>query len=155
MNVADIFERRYPNYSNAPLQPQLAWKADIVVLQCGENVVRDTFDPAPFKEALRALLAALQAAGNPQIFVTSQILGSGGALDEIKRQVCAEDPAHRVYVDLSSFHQDPTNFASAEPYYSGVIVGHPGDRGMARIAAALLEAMVARGGEQGAAGEVK
>lgn len=149
LNIADIFERRYSNYSNAPLQPQLAWAADIVVLQCGENVVRETFDPAAFKEGLRALLTDLQAAGNPQIFITSQILGSGGALDEIKRQVCAEEPTHRAYVDLSSFHTDPTNFASAEPYYSGVIVGHPGDKGMARIATALLEAMVARSGYRG------
>ena len=147
VNLADIFERRYlSNYSNAPLQPQIAWKADIVVLQCGENVVRDTFDPAAFKQSLGALLTALQAAGNPQVFITSQILGGGGALDEIKRQVCAEDPTHRAYVDLSSFHQDPTNFASAEPYYTGIIVGHPGDKGMGRIAAALLEAMLARSG---------
>lgn len=152
VNIADIFERHYLSYSNLPLQPQLAWAADIVVLQCGENVVRETFDPPAFKEALRALLNAVQAAGNPKIFVTSQILGPGGALDEIKRQVCAEDPTHRVFVDLSSFHEDPTNFASAESYYTGVIVGHPGDKGMAQIAAALLEAMVTRSGDLGAAG---
>jgi len=61
----------------------------------------------------------------------------------MKREVCAEDPSHRVFVDLSAFGQDPTNFASAEPYYTGVIVGHPGDKGMALIADALLKAMVA------------
>lgn len=148
INLADIFERRYLKYDNAPLQPQLAWGADIVVLQCGENVVREGFDPAAFKTALRALLGALKAAGNPQVFVTSQILGGGGVLDEIKQQVCAEEPTHRTFVDLRSFHEDPANFASSEPHYSGVIVGHPGDKGMARIAAALLNAMVARGGER-------
>lgn len=146
INIAGIFERRYSDYSSAPLQAQLDWQPDLVVLQCGENVVREGFQPAAFKEGLRALLTALQAAGNPQIFVTSQILGSGGVLDDIKQELCAEDPDHRAYVDLSIFHEDPTNFASAEPYYQGIIVGHPGDKGMARIAAALLAAMLARGG---------
>lgn len=152
VNIAEALERRYPNYTNTPFQAQFAWRPDVVVLQCGENVVRDTFDPKAFQAALQALLGALQAAGNPQIFITSQILGQGGPLDEIKRQVCAEDPAHRTYVDLSSFHTDPTNLASAEPYYTGIIVGHPGDKGMARLAAALLEAMAARGGATGPAG---
>jgi hypothetical protein len=144
VNIADIFERHYlDHYSNAPLQPQLDWRANIVVLQCGENVVRETFEPGALREGLKALLTALQAAGNPRIFVTSQILGAGGPLDEIKREVCAEDPAHRTFVDLSGFHEDATNLASAEPFYTGIIIGHPGDKGMARIAAALLEAMVA------------
>lgn len=145
VNLAGTFERSYANYSNTPLQAQLAWKPDIVVLQCGENVVRDGFEPVRFREALRSLLGALQASGNPQIFITSQILGSGGALDDIKREACAEDPAHRTFVDLSGFHKDATNLASAEPFYTGIIVGHPGDKGMAAIAAALLEAMVGRG----------
>ncbi len=147
VNIADILERHYSPFDSSRLQPQLAWPPDVVVVQCGENVVRNTFDPTAFEVGVRALLVAVQAAGNPQVFVTSQVLGGGGALDEIKRKVCAEDPAHRSYVDLASFHKDPTNLASSEPYYTGIIVGHPGDKGMARIAAALLEAMVARGGQ--------
>lgn len=146
VNVAGTLERSYTKYSNAPLQKQLDWKPDIVVLQCGENVVRDKFEPAPFKEALRSLLNALQAAGSPQIFVTSQILSPGGALDDLKNEVCAEDPSHRTYVDLSSFCKDPTNYARSEPYYTGIITGHPGDKGMARIASTLLEAMLIRAG---------
>lgn len=144
LNIADIFERHYADFTSAPLQAQLADKPDLVVLQCGENVPREGFAPAAFKDGLRVLLTALQGAGNPQIFVTSQILGGGGPLDDIKRELCAEDPAHRTYVDLSSFGADPTNFASAEPYYHGIIVGHPGDKGMGVIAAALLDAIVAR-----------
>lgn len=144
VNIADIFERHYAPFDSARLQAQLAWKPDLVIVQCGENVVRETFDPAAFKTGFQALLAALQAAGNPQVFVTGQVLGDGGPLDQIKREVCAEDPAHRSYVDLSSFHGDATNLASAEPYYSGIIVGHPGDKGMALIAALLLKAIVAR-----------
>lgn len=157
LNIADIIERRYGTYQNSHLQSQLDWKPDVVVLQCGENVVRETFDPAAFKTALQTLTAGLKASSNPHIFVVSQLLGAGGALDDIKREVCAEDPAQRVFVDLSSFGQDPANFAGAEPYYTGVIVGHPGDKGMAVIAGALLKAMVTHGepqaGEPVAAGQ--
>ena len=67
----------------------------------------------------------------------------------IKREICAEDPSHRVFVDLSAFPQDPKNFASAEPFYTGVITGHPGDHGMSVIADGLLKAMVAVGDGQG------
>ena len=143
LNIADILERRYATYTNSLLQRQLDWRADLVVLQCGENTPMDAFNPVAFRSALQVLMAGLKASSNPRILMTSQILGSGGLIDDIKRQVCAEDPSHRVFVDLSAFGQDPTNFASAEPYYTGVIVGHPGDKGMALIADALLKAMVA------------
>jgi len=148
LNVADILERQYATYTNAGLQRQLDWKPDIVVLQFGENTPRDGFDPAAFKAALETLLDGLRDSGDPHVFVLNQLLGAGGALDDIKRQVCAEDPSHRVFVDMSDFGQDPANFASAEPYYTGVIVGHPGDKGMARIADALLKAMLAHADPQ-------
>jgi len=45
VNVADIFERRYASYTNSLLQRQLDGKADIVVLQLGENVVMEAFHP--------------------------------------------------------------------------------------------------------------
>lgn len=145
VNVADIFERNYGTYTDERLRGQLDLKADIVVLQFGENIVRETFDPEAFASGLRTLVAGLKAHGDPRIFVTSQILGAGGPLDDIKREVCAEDPSHRVFVDLSQFGKDPANFASAEPHYTGIIVGHPGDKGMAVIADALLKAMVEHG----------
>lgn len=146
VNIAGTFERAYGDYTAARLQAQLDYKPDLVVLQCGENVVRDTFDAAKFEAGLRQLLADLQAAGSPQVFVTSQILGGGGPLDEIKRKLCAEDPAHRTYVDLSSFSKEEANYARSEPYYKGIIVGHPGDKGMGVIAQALLQAMLVKSG---------
>ncbi len=145
VNIADIFERNYSTYTDERLRGQLDLNADIVVLQLGENVVMDTFDPEAFRAGLQRLMAGLKAGSDPCIFVTSHILGANAAMDGIKREVCAEDPERRVFVDLSQFGQDPANFASAEPHYTGVIVGHPGDKGMATIADALLKAMVERG----------
>lgn len=145
VNIADLFERNYSTYTDERLQGQLELKPDIVVLQLGENVVMDTFGAEAFKAGIESLMAGLKAASDPCIFVTSHILGANTAMDDIKRQVCAEDPERRVFVDLTTFGQDPANFASAEPHYTGVIVGHPGDKGMATIADALLRAMVEHG----------
>ncbi len=147
LNVADILERQYATYTNERLQRQLDWKPDVVVMQFGENTPREGFDPAAFKAALQRLMDGLRDSSNPRMFVASQVLGRGGALDDVKREVCAEDPSHRVFVDLSDFGKDPTNLASAEPYYTGVIVGHPGDKGMAWIADALYQAMIAHAEE--------
>ncbi len=148
VNVADIFERKYAAFSCAALQPQLDQKPDIVVLQFGENTPMDTFDADAYRKGLRLMLTSLKEPSDPFIFVTSQILGDGGVKDQIKRELCAEDPSRRTYVDLSDFGKDPANFASAEPHYKGIIVGHPGDKGMAVIADALLKAMLTRAGLQ-------
>lgn len=140
LNIADILERQYPTYTNERLQAQIDYAPDLVVLQCGENTPRETLDASAFEVALRTLLDGLRDAGDPLVLVTSQILGGGGPLDEAKQRVCAELPERRKYVDLSTFGSDPANFASAEPYYTGIIVGHPGDKGMQTIADALLKA---------------
>jgi hypothetical protein len=143
LNVADIIERQYATYTNEALQPQIDQKADVVLLQFGENVPGETFEPGPFKAALQTLLAGLKASSDPHVFVTSLILGPRPEIDEIKQQVCDEDPSHRVFVDISTFGADPANLASAEPFFTGAIVGHPGDKGMSVIGEALLNAIIA------------
>jgi alpha-galactosidase len=141
LNVADTLERQYATYANDALRPQLDSKPDIVVIQIGENTPMETFDGEAFTAALRTLMEGLKASSDPCIFVTSQILREGGQIDEIKRRLIAEDPEHRFYVDLAGFGQNPANFASAEPHYTGIIVGHPGDKGMETIANAILKAI--------------
>lgn len=142
VNIADIFERNYATYNADRLRQQLNMQPEIVIMQFGENTPRDTLDTDAFKVGLQRLLDDLKNHGNPHIFVGSQLLGNGGVLEELKQQVCAEDPEHRVYVDMNDFGADPTNFASAEPYYTGIIVGHPGDKGMQYIADHFFAAIV-------------
>jgi hypothetical protein len=132
LNIANILEREYAGYEAAKIQKQLDWKANIVVLQCGENVPPQGFDADVFQKSLKALLDDLKAATNPQIFVTGNILWGNPGLDEIKRKVCAEDPAHRTFVDISAYQSDiPTNGP----------VGHPSDAGMRLIAETLFAAI--------------
>ena len=38
INIADVFERGYASYNASKIKKQLAWKADIVILQFGENI---------------------------------------------------------------------------------------------------------------------
>ena len=78
-------------------------------------------------------MADLKASGNPHIFMPSYILGANPAVDAIKRSICGEDPTHRVFVDLSSVGKDPANMGA---------YGHPGDRGMRRIAEILFKAVL-------------
>jgi alpha-galactosidase len=134
VNIADIFERQYATYSAARLQQQIDWKPDVVVLQFGENIPPQTFDAAVFKKSLKQLVADFQNSGNPNIFMTGYILGSNAVVDDIKRQVCAEDKTHRVFVDLSRVWPDPVTHGE---------FGHPNDKGMAMVADLLFRAMAA------------
>ncbi len=131
LNIADIFERNYDTWDSVRIQKQIASKPNIVVLQFGENIPMQSFDPAKFKIALRTLLTDLKKSSNPEIFMPSFILGSNAAVDTIKRDLCAEDPAHRVFVDLSKVGPDATRGAYA----------HPNDEGMAIIADTMFKAM--------------
>jgi len=125
VNIADIFERN-TNYQTSLLQEQMNWKADIVVLQFGENL---SVTNDQMKTNLRTLLTDLKNSGNPNIFLTSYIIGANSDVDAIKKELCAEDSSHRVFVDMSK---------------SGITMGaygHPNDAGMAAIANTLYSAM--------------
>jgi len=132
LNIANILEREYAIYESARIRKQLDWKANIVVLQCGENVPPKDFDAKAFHKSLQTLLNDLKESSNPQIFVTGNILWGNPGLDEIKRKVCEEDPVHRTFVDISAYQSDiPLNGP----------VGHPSDVGMKLIADTLFVAI--------------
>ncbi|MHB8969917.1 MAG: SGNH/GDSL hydrolase family protein [Pirellulaceae bacterium] len=134
INIADVFERGYASYDASKISKQLAWKADIVILQFGENIPPATFDADVFRRSLKKLAADLKENSNPHMIVAGYILGSNPAVDEMKRQLCEEDPTHRIFVDLSSVGKDPSNMGD---------YGHPNDKGMALIAETLFQAILA------------
>lgn len=132
VNIADILERKYASYDSSKLRSQITARPDVVVLQFGENVRMDSFDSVAFTNCLKKLLGDLKESSNPIIFVTSQIYGPNADLDRIKQQIVAEDPEHRVFVDLSAFRTEPTNNG---------FLDHPSDQGMKVIADTLFKAM--------------
>lgn len=132
LNMADILERSFNTWDNARIQNQLDLKPDIVVLQFGENLANGTDEQ--FRTALDTLLTGLKNSSNPNIFVASYILEGNTAIDNIKRELCAEDPTHRVFVELNDVQNDPVNMGN---------YAHPSDAGMAVIADRMFSAMTA------------
>ncbi|MBN2291830.1 MAG: SGNH/GDSL hydrolase family protein, partial [Pirellulales bacterium] len=132
INVADIFERNYNTWDNARIKNQLDWKVDIVVLQFGENVPMKNFDAKAYTVAMKKLVAELKQSSNPHIFIVSHVLGHNPTIDNIKKQIVAEDPSHRVYVDLTQIHKDPSNMG---------LHAHPNDKGMKLMAEGIFKAM--------------
>lgn len=140
INVADIFERNYKTWDNARIKNQLEWKADIVVLQFGENVPMNDFDAEAFALAMNQLVAELKLRSNPQIFIVSHVLGRNPTIDNIKKQIVAEDPSHRVYVDLTQIQEDPSNMGQ---------YAHPNDKGMKLMTEGIFKAMEMHAAETG------
>ena len=112
INIANILEREYATYEAAKIHKQLDWKANIVVVQCAENVPPKEFDAAAFQRSLQTLLNDLKESSNPHIFVTSNILWGNPGLDEIKRKACDEEPAHRTFVDIKRSRLRRSKFMS-------------------------------------------
>jgi hypothetical protein len=131
LNIADLFERNYNTWDNARIQNQFDAKPDIVVLQFGENMAGGTL--TQFQTALGTLLTGLKNSSNPQIFMTSYVMAEPTGVASIKQQLCAADPTHRVFVDLTAVMQTPANVGA---------YGHPSDPGMAVIANTIYGAMV-------------
>jgi lysophospholipase L1-like esterase len=134
INIADVFERGYASYNASKIQKQLDWKADIVILQFGENIPMPAFKADVFTDAFKKLVSDLKASSNPHIFMPSYILGANANIDAIKRKVCEEDPSHRVFVDLSAVGKDASNMGD---------YNHPNDKGMAVIADLIFKAVTA------------
>ena len=136
LNVAHIFERNYRTYAASKIQYQLDKKPDIVVLQFGENIPNtadNPFDATAFETALRTLVADLKTSSNPHMFFASYILGSNATVDAIKQKIVAEDPEHRMFVDLSAIGANPSVYIGD--------ASHPSDAGMALIANTMFKAM--------------
>lgn len=144
INIADIFERNYATYANSRLQTQIDYQSNLVILQFGENMatVSTEEQKAAFKSSLETLLNGLRDSSNPNIFVTSYIISANATVDAIKQEVCAEDPTHRRFVDLSAFRSDLTNYARSEGvFFNSGVAGHPGNKGMQYIADGVYAAM--------------
>ena len=139
LNMADIFERNYDTWTNARIQNQIDYQADIVVLQIGENMEGGTLDQ--FTTALGNMLTAFKESSNPYIFVTSYIMAEPDGVDAIKRNFCNADLTDRLFfVDLSGVLKE-TDPVSGQLLNVGAH-SHPNDAGMAVIADKLYAAMV-------------
>jgi lysophospholipase L1-like esterase len=140
-NIAD-FERQLDKYDlKTGLKPELDFHADLVIVAIGENAAALTTDEgkARFAASFASLLAELKQHGNPTLIVRSSFWADPPK-DQLMERACQE--AGGVFVNIAKLGGDETNFARSERKieHAGV-AGHPGDKGMQAIAAALWAAI--------------
>jgi hypothetical protein len=140
-NIAD-FERTHAGYDiPGKLQEPIGFHADLIIVAIGENVpaLKTPEDKAAFQTSVTKLLTALKVDRQPRLLVRS-CFWANAAKDEALRQACAA--AGGVFVDISTLSKDESNYARSErPFKHAGVANHPGDKGMAAIAAALLRAL--------------
>jgi lysophospholipase L1-like esterase len=144
-NIAD-FERNLASYDiDAKLKAAFDFKPTLVIVAIGENVAALQADEAKaqFKTSFNKLLGALKSAGQPSLVVRG-CFWADKTKDEIMQQACAE--AGGTWVDIGALGRDETNYARSERKFEHAgVAAHPGDKGMAAIAAAILNALKSAG----------
>jgi len=140
-NVAD-FERAHVGYDIAgKFSDAAAFKADLVILCIGENVaaLKTPEAQAKYQEQVTALLKVLKSNPKAAIVVRSSFWANE-AKDTAMRKAC--DAVGGVFVDISALGKDEQNYGRSErPYKHAGVANHPGDRGMAAIAEAIVKAV--------------
>ena len=140
-NVAD-FERAHVGYDiSGKFADVAAFKADLIILCIGENVpaLKTPEAQAKYQEQVTALLKTLKSNPKAQIIVRSSFWADP-AKDTAMRQAC--EAIGGAFVDISALSKDEKNYARSErPYKHAGVANHPGDRGMAAIAAEIVKAV--------------
>ena len=138
-NVAD-FERNHVGYDIAGKFADAAgFKADLVILCIGENVaaLKTPEAQVKYQEQVTALLKALKSNPQANVIVRSSFWADS-AKDSAMRQAC--EAIGGTFVDISALSKDEKNYARSErPYKHAGVAHHPGDRGMAAIAEAIVK----------------
>lgn len=140
-NIAD-FERAHEGYDfSTKLKEAIDFQADLIVLAIGENVpaLKTADEKTKLQEAVTKLLTTLKGDRKPVILVRS-CFWANAAKDEALRGAC--DAVSGIYVDISALSGDKSLYGRAEREFKHAgVANHPGDKGMAAIAAALMKAL--------------
>jgi alpha-galactosidase len=140
-NIAE-FERSHQGYDFATkLKEAIDFQADLIVLAIGENVpaLKTPEEKAKLQEAVTKLLTELKGDRKPTILVRS-CFWANAAKDEALHG--ASDAVGGIYVDISALAKDKSLYGRAEREFKHAgVANHPGDKGMAAIAAELMKAL--------------
>lgn len=140
-NIAD-FERAYAEYDIAgKLKEPVGFKADLIVLAIGENVpaLKSPEEASKLQASVTQLLKAIKGDRIPTILVRS-CFWANEVKDGALKKAC--DELGGIYVDLSTLSKDKSLYGRAEREFQHAgVANHPGDKGMAAIAEALMKAL--------------
>jgi hypothetical protein len=140
-NIAD-FERAYVGYDFATkLKEAIEFKADLIILAIGENVpaLKTPEEATKLQSSITPLLLSMKADRQPTILVRS-CFWADKAKDSALQKSCAA--VSGTFVNISTLGQDKSNHGHAERDFKNAgVANHPGDKGMAAIAEALVKAL--------------
>ena len=140
-NIAD-FERAYVGYDIATkLKEAIEFRADLIILAIGENVpaLKTPEDATKLQSAVTQLLQTLKADRQPTLLVRS-CFWANEAKDSALQKSCTA--VSGVFVNISALAQDKSLYGRAERDFKHEgVANHPGDKGMAAIAEALVKAL--------------
>lgn len=140
-NIAD-FERAYAGYDFPAKQTEAVdFHADLIILAIGENVpaLKSETEKKEFESAVTRLLTALKGDHTPIILVRSGFWANAEK-DAALRAACTK--VGGTFVDIGHLGKDEANYARAERDFKHAgVANHPGDRGMAAIAAAIVDSI--------------
>lgn len=140
-NIAD-FERGHAGYDFAAKQKEaIAFGADLIILAIGENVpgLKNEAEVTAFQESVTRLLRELKSDRSPLILVRS-CFWANAEKDAALRAACAA--VGGTFIDIAHLGKDEANYARSERDFKHAgVANHPGDRGMAAIAEAILGAL--------------
>lgn len=140
-NIAD-FERAYVGYDLAgKLREAIDFQPDLIIVAIGENVpaLKTPEEQAAWQESVTKLLTVVKAGRQPVLLVRS-CFWKNAAKDAALQQASAA--AGGRFVDIGALSAAESNYGRSErPFKHAGVANHPGDKGMAAIAAALLDAL--------------
>lgn len=140
-NIAD-FERAHVGYDVAgKLREAIDFQPDLIIVAIGENVpaLKSPEEQAAWQESATKLLTAVKAGRQPVLLVRS-CFWKNEAKDAALQQASAA--AGGRFVDIGALSADESNYGRSERVFKNAgVANHPGDRGMAAIATALLDAL--------------
>jgi hypothetical protein len=129
------FESAYRTFDVTSVDSLLVSHPDLVVVELGDNVS----DDSDFESYYRKLLDHIELQTDGTVLCTNTWFGKS-SIDAAVRRACTG--SRRRFVDLSSISANVLNRAGSERHFSDSgVAGHPGDRGMAAVAAALYDAL--------------
>lgn len=143
-NLAE-FERSFEAYDLSAIDDLVAVKPDYLVVALGENVkdLKTEGERLAFQAAFGRLLDRFTASGEKPRAVVRGVFWPNEAKD-----ICMENAAkqHAMPFVKANFADDPAMKATGLFAHEGV-ASHPGDRGMAAIANAILKTLFPKQGQ--------
>lgn len=139
-NIAE-FERDLSTFAiSEQLKKELEFRPNVVVVAIGENASKPETAEArkQFKGSFDNLLAAIEEAGRPRIFVRSQFWADAEKDGLMKEVTLARS---HTWIDLSGLVDESCYARWERKIEHPGVAGHPGDKGMKVIADALFTAM--------------